>query len=314
MLISQSRIVNMKVRIPQEHYDFYRQIYQYLQFTLGAEAECYPDWDFARRLIGNYLDRHCQKSPLTHLLEENGTATYQKTGSTESKTNQKDTINLQKADPSESSVKQNKKTIFPTDHPELNNLHQKISQCQDCFLGYQRKQYVKLPSFPSLPIMVVVDIPSFYDQTQGVYFMDEAGNLLKKMLKSIDLNIKDIYYTGGIKCSSSQEVMNRLGDTLPCQKHFLQEIQLLKPQFILGFGKTTYDLLMLDEVELKNQEFIDSESFAHHTGKMLNFHGIDTVFTYHPRDLLVDSSLKKVTWYHLRKWVQQIKEIKNNYE
>lgn len=303
----------MKVRIPQEHYDFYHQIYQYLQFTLGAEAEYYPDWDFARRLIGNYLDRHRQRSPLTHLLEENDSATYRKADSTEIEANQKNTISLQKINSSESSVKQSKKTISPKNHPELNNLHQKIALCQDCFLGYQRKQYVKLPGYPSYPIMVVVDIPSFYDQTQGAYFMDEAGNLLKRMLKSIDLDIEDIYYTGGIKCSNSQEVMNRLEDTLPCQKHFLQEIQLLKPQFILGFGKVTYDLLMLDKVEFKKQEFINSESFAHHTGKMLNFHGIDTVFTYHPRDLLVNSSLKKVTWYHLKKWTQLIKEIKDNH-
>lgn len=269
-----------KVKIPQKHFNFYRKVYNYIHHTLDIETQHSGNKELAKRLIGNYLHKHhTQIKEESHLFND----------------------------------EENKQLIKSQNQvSELEKLHKAISQCEDCFLGKLRKNTIHLPQYSSLPIMVVVDIPSFYDQTQGNYFTDIAGELLKKILISMGIPLEKIYYTSIIKCVSVREIADELDKVIVCKNHFLNEVKLLKPKLIIGFGKIAYDLILFSKENIIKKN-ISEDHFEENRGKLLLFNGSEIVFSYHPRDLIFDPSLKKETWNDFKPYKDKIKKLLVDY-
>ncbi len=180
--------------------------------------------------------------------------------------------------------------VPPSSLPQnpLEEIQQNVYTCTKCFLAKSRKQAVTFPHSQKSPVMVFNDIPSFYDQIQGEYFKDEVGKLHLKILHSLGLDIKQTYFTSVIKCASSIELGNQLEKVMICQEHLKKEIDLVKPKLILAFGEDTYKFLF------------GKKDFLSIRGQKLTFQGVQIVFTYHPKDLIIDESLKKHCWDDLK--------------
>lgn len=294
----------MKIKVPPSHFDFYRLLYRYLNDSIAVSDHRVhlENYDLTKSLINNYLTHH-QEGLSSNLVTEVSSQNK------ESITNQVDTDTPQTSTLTSTGNKIKK---------AMDELHEQVASCKNCFLGNLRKQFVQLPKLndstqtkPLYPIVVLIDIPSFYDQTQGKYFSDEAGALLKKIIASIDLKLENVYYSSAVKCSFSQEISNQLFNAIPCQEHLLKEIKIFSPELIIGFGKNTYDFLFKSHAELEKNQHLQSTSFQDQLGKTLDYHGVDIVFTYHPKDLLFDPNLKKTTWEHLKALKPIIAKVKS---
>ena len=88
----------------------------------------------------------------------------------------------------------NKRTIENI-NSKINNLKAKIQNIGNCDLKNNAKQIVFSDGDSSSPIMIVGEGPGQKEDELGKPFVGEAGNLLNKMLKAINIDRKNIYIT-----------------------------------------------------------------------------------------------------------------------
>lgn len=198
---------------------------------------------------------------------------------------------------------------------DIKDIHQSISNCQQCFLGKQRGDSLALPSIKEIEkvkTFVLVDNVSYYDQARGQYLMDATGTLIKDILKALKLSAEQVYITALIKCTQTTEFGDRIDEVAVCQDHLKRELYYFKPQLIIAFGETTFDILnaSLKKKDASGKNHLDKNaSFEKMRGRMLDYLDYDIVFTHHPREMMRNISLKKETWQDLKPLLTRLEKM-----
>ena len=188
-------------------------------------------------------------------------------------------------------------TAFPkkiqTNSPTLDGLRKRVSACMHCHLGSKRKGFVKFGRREAR-IMVLTDLPDYYDQLNGAYFSGKTGELLDKILMAVGLHSKDAYFSGALKCASTVEIGRDTSREAVCLSYLKEELALQKFNGILALGELTHRLLFPNRL------------FERDRGQMLSYHHLPILFTDHPRNLLLDASKKKKVWEDLKAHKKQL--------
>ena len=167
----------------------------------------------------------------------------------------------------------------------LKKMYFEVKDCHRCELAKSRNKLVFGSGNSNSSIMLVGEAPGFHEDQQGKPFVGNAGQLLDKILQAINLSRDDVFITNVVKCRPPE---NR--DPLPveCETCFFilqQQIEIMKPRFILILGRIASRVLLKTE-----------QSIANLRGKIYDIFGARAVVTYHPAALLRDSGLKRSTW------------------
>lgn len=261
-----------KIVIPLRHYQFYQKVYAYLDKTLGVEPDTICLTTMYRKILTNYQSKS-QISKPDHI--EGSREKFLRSD-----------FSLPSSSTSPISTSSN---FYQTNYSKENNeLAEEVKICQACGLWKCKTRDVSFGGKNS-SVMILTDIPSYFDQLSGRHFSDKSGELMSKILRSIGLKLEEIYVTSAVKCASPKELPHALEEILQCTRFLEREVNLLKPTFILAFGENTYKMLHNGQI---------SNSWRGTLEKYLN---IPILFTHHPRDLLFDVTLKKETWNDLKK-------------
>lgn len=250
-----------KVPVPLSHYQFYQKVYTYLHESLGVQADAMHLKTGYRKILNNYYQRLPEKIANSNFLT-----------------------------PPENFLDQSTsfKDPLPNKLRQKNKLADQVKSCQDCGLWKGKMKDVPFGERHS-SVMVITDIPSYFDQISGRHFSDKSGELMKKILKALNINLEETYITSTVKCFSTKELPNDLGEILRCARFFKEEVDTLRPELILAFGQNTYKMMH------------QGKSSNNWRGVLEHYQGISILFTHHPRDLLFDPTLKKETWSDLQK-------------
>ena len=205
----------------------------------------------------------------------------------------KNNINLNKINTKNSVSTSESSTEAIITFDNIETLKEHVVKCEKCVLSVTKKNDVKFGKNLNSKIMILTNYPSFSDELNKEIFNDNSRELFTKILKAINLNINDIYITPVIKCTPKKVILNDYLKYKYCFNYILNEIKLIKPKYILGFGNVTFNA------------FYNNKSFKENRGKIIKLLGINAIFTYHPSDLLIDESLKKIVW-------DDLKQILNN--
>jgi len=128
--------------------------------------------------------------------------------------------------------------------------------------------------------MFVGEAPGREEDQQGRPFVGPAGRLLTNLLKTIDLDRRNVFITNVVKCRPPE---NR--DPLPeeiatCNEYLLAQIALITPKVLCTLGR------------FAGQTLIDkSLSISRQHGKARRISGILYVPLYHPAAALHQASL-----------------------
>jgi len=168
---------------------------------------------------------------------------------------------------------------------QLKTFYYEIKDCQRCVLANNRTKLVFGSGNPNSNIMLIGEAPGFHEDREGTPFVGNAGQLLDKILKAIELLRDDVFITNVVKCRPPQ---NR--DPLPdecgaCNFILKRQIEIIKPQFILILGRIAANVLLKTE-----------QSIANLRGRVYQAFGAKAVVTYHPAALLRNPNLKRSTW------------------
>jgi DNA polymerase len=174
-----------------------------------------------------------------------------------------------------------------------------VAVCTACPLHATRANTVPGEGVSAPLVLVIGEGPGENEDKSGRPFVGDAGQLLDKMLASIDLSReKNCFIANVVKCRPPH---NR--DPLPeelaaCAPFLARQIALLKPCVILCAGRVATQALVKTTNSIKNLH-----------GHFIECAGVPLFPMYHPSALLHDPSLKRPTWDDLKTLRARVEDL-----
>ena len=139
--------------------------------------------------------------------------------------------------------------------------------------------------------MFIGEAPGAEEDNTGRPFVGRAGQLLTKIIESINLKREDVYIANIIKCRPPEN-RNPMEDEIALCSPFLEEqISIIKPEIICTLGKFATEFIIGN----------DKGAISSVRGKEFNYKGVTVIPTYHPSYLLRNPNAKKETWEDMKK-------------
>ncbi len=129
--------------------------------------------------------------------------------------------------------------IPPGTYENLAELAAHCHLCQRCELGQSRTKVVVSRGNPQAKIMIIGEAPGQNEDEQGLPFVGRSGQLLEKILESVNLHVdRDIYICNINKCRPPDNRVPTPGEIAACTPYLMEQIRLVDPQIILLTGAT----------------------------------------------------------------------------
>ncbi len=163
----------------------------------------------------------------------------------------------------------------------LSELYQEIARCHQCEIAKYRTKVVPGEGAEDADIMFIGEAPGWHEDQQGRPFVGPAGQLLDKLLASINLKREQVYIANVIKCRPQG---NR--DPLPteiqnCRQWLERQIELICPKIIVTLGR--YSMAM----------FFPGKSISKIHGTAQKRDNVIYYAMYHPAAALHQQSLRQ---------------------
>jgi uracil-DNA glycosylase len=111
--------------------------------------------------------------------------------------------------------------------------------CQRCELGATRKNAVIGRGNPHAPIVIIGEGPGQNEDEQGLPFVGRSGQLLEKILASVELTTdRDIYICNVVRCRPPDNRVPTPAEIEACKPYLLEQLRLVDPKIILLTGAT----------------------------------------------------------------------------
>ncbi|MDR1869030.1 MAG: uracil-DNA glycosylase [Treponema sp.] len=190
-----------------------------------------------------------------------------------------------------------------TQGDSLEKIAAEIRACAGCPLGKTRTNAAPGEGVTQPLVMVIGEGPGAEEDAQGRPFVGRAGQLLDKMLSSINLSRNsNCFIANVVKCRPPNNRDPRPEETASCAHFLKRQIVFLKPKFILVAGRIAAQTL------LETTEPIGKlrGKFTELTVKDMT---IPLLVTYHPAALLRNEEYKRPAWEDLKLLRSRIDEL-----
>ena len=195
------------------------------------------------------------------------------------------------------------KSIAPlwAESKTLDELNNAICNCMECPLGVTRNKFVFGKGNPNADIMFIGEGPGADEDAQGEPFVGRAGQLLTKIIESIEFQREDVFIANIVKCRPPNNRRPLESEVSKCEPYLKKQIQLIKPQFIVALGLTAVETLFKTKYKMGDIR-----------GSMMNYEGIRLLVTYHPAALLRNPEWKRPVWEDMKLLKKLYIEYKQN--
>ena len=185
----------------------------------------------------------------------------------------------------------------------LENLKNKISMTQNCELKNNADKLVFNDGDSDSAIMIVGEGPGQKEDIEGKPFVGDAGLLLNKMLKSINIDRDKVYITNVVNYRPPN---NRKPDPSEIERYsvFLKEhISIIDPKILILMGSTAMEALFGSKIKISKERGIWKELIINNKTYLV-------MITFHPAYLLRQADQKKYSWADLKEVRKKIDELK----
>mgnify|MGYP001337012114 FL=1 len=184
----------------------------------------------------------------------------------------------------------------------LENLKNKISMTQNCELKNNADKLVFNDGDSDSAIMIVGEGPGQKEDIEGKPFVGDAGLLLNKMLKSINIDRDKVYITNVVNYRPPN---NRKPDPSEIERYsvFLKEhISIIDPKILILMGSTAMESLLGSKIKISKERGNWKEI-------IINQKTYLTMITFHPAYLLRQEDQKKYSWADLKEIRKKIDKL-----
>lgn len=176
------------------------------------------------------------------------------------------------------------------------NLNTAFQDCQGCPLSTTRNRIVFGEGPTNATIAFVGEYPMGPDDASGRPFMDDAGQLLNKIIEAMGLTREQVFLTNVTKCAPPGRLP--LPDELDaCAPILERQLVVLNPRVVVSMGPTALRFFRGDGHSLLR---------AH--GRFFQWKNTQVMPTYHPSYILRNPRAKRETWNDLQQVMTLLKE------
>ena len=184
----------------------------------------------------------------------------------------------------------------------LNSLRSKIEKVENCDLKKNANRIVFGDGNINSIIMIIGEGPGQKEDELGKPFVGEAGNLLNKMLRAINIDRKDIYITNVVNFRPPNNRKPEASEILRYSKFLIEHINIIKPKIIILMGSTAMESLYGNKVKITQERGKWKEI-------IINQNVYKSIITFHPAYLLRQPEKKKLSWDDLKKIKKEFEKL-----
>jgi uracil-DNA glycosylase len=135
--------------------------------------------------------------------------------------------------------------IVPGTYPSLDALKADCEICERCSLSKSRTQAVIERGSRTAKLMIIGEAPGENEDLEGKPFVGKSGQLLDKILASVQFDtITDIYITNTIRCRPPENRVPSPQEVAACSGYLREQIRLVNPWIILLTGAVSMKAIL----------------------------------------------------------------------
>ncbi len=199
--------------------------------------------------------------------------------------------------------KKNKFNISTNKLGLLNKLKVSINNIKNCELKKNASNQVFADGNPNASIMLLGEGPGANEDKEGLPFVGRAGQLLDKMLLSINLNRENVYITNVVNYRPPE---NRKPTDEEITRYFpylKKHIEIICPKILILLGSTALNTI------IGNEEVISKARGKWIEKKIGNCKTL-VIASFHPAFLMRQPDQKKMAWHDLKMVKKKVFELK----
>ena len=165
-----------------------------------------------------------------------------------------------------------------------------LGDCTRCKLHMKRTNLVFGVGNSDADLMFVGEAPGRDEDLQGIPFVGRAGQLLTKIIESIDLRRDDVYIANVIKCRPPDNRNPAPNEVRTCEPFLFAQIDAIRPRVIVALGSFAARTLLRTE-----------DAISKLRGRSYDYRGATLIPTFHPAFLLRSPDRKRDVWEDMKK-------------
>jgi len=179
----------------------------------------------------------------------------------------------------------------------LPSIHQELEDCHCCSLGNEPGHTLVGAGNPNARLVLIGGVPDAEEESTGIPFSGEAGQLLDRILRAMKLTREEVYICHYIKCRPPNDRQPEKDEIAACEDFLKRQIAVIAPEIILSLGDlATRSLLKTDE------------SVSKLRGKWKSYEQIPLMATFDPEYLLNQPSGKHQVWEDVKQVIHRLQE------
>ena len=175
----------------------------------------------------------------------------------------------------------------------LKSLENKIKAIENCNLKKNASKIVFSDGSIQSPIMIVGEGPGQKEDELGKPFVGDAGNLLNKMLKAINIKRDKIYITNVVNYRPPNNRKPEPNEINRYSEFLKEHISIINPKILILMGSTAMEAILGSNKRISQERGQWKEVII----KQKNY---KTIVTFHPAYLLRKPDQKKFSWKDLK--------------
>jgi DNA polymerase len=184
---------------------------------------------------------------------------------------------------------------------DLEGVRQWIGECRRCKLWQNRKQIVFGSGDAKADLVFVGEGPGAEEDEQGEPFVGRAGQLLTRIIESIELKREQVYICNIVKCRPPQNRNPQLDEIETCEPFLQAQLKAISPKLICALGTFAAQTLLQTKTPISALR-----------GKFHAYQGIPLLATFHPAYLLRNPLEKKKVWEDMKMLKQEYLRLRRS--
>ena len=184
----------------------------------------------------------------------------------------------------------------------LEKLKTKIQNIDNCELKSQAKKLVFSDGNPNSELMIVGEGPGEKEDQMGKPFVGDAGALLNKMLKAIDIEREKIYITNVVNFRPPNNRKPEPAEITRYSEFLKTHISIINPKILVLMGSTAMESLFGSKIKISKERGIWKELIVNNIKYLV-------MITFHPAYLLRQPDQKKYSWADLKEIRKKIDSL-----
>jgi uracil-DNA glycosylase len=171
----------------------------------------------------------------------------------------------------------------------LESIRHEIGDCQRCKLAAKRTNIVFGSGNPNAELVFVGEAPGYDEDQQGLPFVGRAGQLLTKIIESINLKREDVYICNVLKCRPPENRNPEPDEVATCNPFLKRQLATIRPKIVCCLGTFAAQTVLQTPASISKLR-----------GRFIDMDGIRVIATFHPAYLLRSPDKKREVWEDMK--------------